>query len=104
MGPAEVLATHWLRSDEVVELREHAPGEESPRAITLATTAPIERRVAADTLLAAAVGACDGELSLGQIADALASVLEVDADAVAEALVADARELAWLGMLAPVDR
>ncbi|MFC6236099.1 class I SAM-dependent methyltransferase, partial [Leucobacter soli] len=31
MGPAEVLATHWLRSDEVVELREHAPGEESPR-------------------------------------------------------------------------
>ena len=53
---------------------------------------------------AAAVGACDGELTLGQIADALAQILEVDADACAEALTAGVRELVWFGMLAPAWR
>ncbi|GAA1320177.1 methyltransferase [Leucobacter albus] len=94
-----VLATRWVRATGVVEERRYTPGEESPNAISLATSEPIERRVVADTLLAAAVGVCDGELTLGQIADALATLLEVDADAAAEALVAGARELAWFGML-----
>lgn len=101
MTDAEVLATRWLLDDAVVEEREHRPGEEAPRSIALTVDRPIARRVAADPLLAAAVGACDGELSLGRIADALATLLEVDAGAAAEALVAGARELAWLGMLSP---
>ncbi|MBU3995357.1 MAG: SAM-dependent methyltransferase, partial [Actinobacteria bacterium] len=75
------------------------PGEEAPYAIALEASAGISRRVTADPLLAAAVGACDGELSLGQIADALATLLEVDAGAAAEALVAGVRELVWMGML-----
>lgn len=104
MSDAEVLDTHWLRSESVVEEREHTPGEEAPRAIRLTTDRPIARRVAADPLIAAAVGVCDGELSLGRIADALATLLEVDADAAAEALTAGFRELAWLGMLAPAER
>jgi methylase of polypeptide subunit release factors len=103
MSDAEVLATRWLRAEAVVEEREHTPGEEAPRAIRLTTDRPIARRVAADPLIAAAVGVCDGELSLGRIADALATLLEVDADAAAEALVAGFRELAWLGMLAPLE-
>ena len=101
MSAPEALATRWLRDDAVVEEREHTPGEEAPRAIRLATDRPIARRVGADPLIAAAVGACDGELTLGQIAGALATLLEVDPDAAAEALVAGARELAWLGMLRP---
>ena len=101
MSDAEALAARWILDPAVVEEREHTPGEESPRAISLVTGSGIARRVTADTLLAAAVGACDGELSLGQIADALATILEVDADAASEALVAGVRELAWLGMIAP---
>lgn len=101
MTDTEVLAAHWLCSRDVVEEREHTPGQESPRALALAIDRPLARRVSADPLIAAAVGACDGDLSLAQIADALATILEVDADAAAEALVAAARELAWLGMLAP---
>lgn len=101
MGDGDVLAAHWILSDAVVEDREHRPGEEAPRALTLRTDRPIARRVTADPLLAAAVGACDGELTLAQIADALATLLEVDAGAAREALVAGVRELAWLGMLAP---
>lgn len=104
MSDTEVLDTRWLVAAHVSEERIHDPGEESPRAITLVTDRPIARRVTADTLLAASVGVCDGELSLLQIADALATLLEVDADAAAEALVAGARELAWLGMLSPVAR
>ena len=98
---ADVLATRWVRAEGVAEERVYTPGEESPSAITLVTDLPIARRVAADTLLAAAVGVCDGELTLGQIADALATLLEVDAAAAGEALVAGVRELAWLGMLTP---
>ena len=98
---ATVLATRWVLDDAVVEEREHRPGEESPRRITLTTDQPIARRVAADALLAAAVGACDGELTLRQIADALATLLEVDAAAAADALVAGITELAWFGMVAP---
>ncbi len=97
---AEVLATRWVRARDVREERIHTPGEESPNAIALITDRPIERRVAADTLLAAALGACDGDLTLQQIADALATLLEVDATAAREALVAGVRELAWLGMVA----
>lgn len=103
MSDAEVLDTHWLRTESVVEEREHTPGEEAPRAIRLTTDRPIARRVAADPLIAAAVGVCDGELSLGRIADALATLLEVDPDAAAEALTAGFRELVWLGMLVPAE-
>ncbi|WP_336659309.1 DUF7059 domain-containing protein [Leucobacter sp. USHLN153] len=101
LPPEEILAIRWVLDPEVREEREHQPGEEAPRAIVLATERPIARRVSADTLLAAAVGACDGELTLAQIADALATLLEVDAEAAADALVASVRELTWFGMLAP---
>lgn len=104
LGATEVLATRWVLDGAVSEEREHRPGEEAPRSIVLATDRPIARRVTADPLLAAAAGACDGELTLGQIADALATLLEVDAEAAAEALVSSARELAWFGMLAPAER
>lgn len=100
----EVLDTRWQFGSAVVEERLHRPGEEAPSSITLVTEQPIARRVTADTLLAAAVGACDGDLTLRQIADALATILEVDAGAAAEVLVAGSRELAWLGMLAPASR
>lgn len=99
-----VLATRWVRDEAVTELRTHRPGEEAPSAIVLETDRPIARRVTADPLLAAAVGACDGELELGRIADALATLLEVDAGAAREALAAGARELAWFGMLAPAEQ
>ncbi|MGK0716430.1 DUF7059 domain-containing protein [Leucobacter sp. W1153] len=96
---AQVRAARWVRSSEVVEHRQHVPGEEAPYAITLEAQTGISRRVTADPLLAAAVGVCDGELTLGQIADALATLLEVDREAAAEALTAGVRELVWLGML-----
>ena len=100
MSDSEILDATWVRNSEVVEHREHQPGVEAPNAIWLTIERPIARRVAADPLLAAALGACDGELTLVQIADALATLLEVDEDASRQALIASVRELAWLGMVA----
>lgn len=100
---AEVLGAVWLVAPDVAEVREHRPGEESPRSLTLSTEAGIARRVTADTVLAAAIGACDGDLTLAQIADALAQLLELDGSAVREVLAAGARELAWFGMLTRID-
>ena len=104
MTVSEVLHEHWVVDPAVSEQRTHRPGEEAPSAIMLVTEKPIARRVTADTLLAAAVGVCDGDLSLAQIADALAAILEIDPGAAAEALVDGVRELAWLGMIAPAGR
>jgi methylase of polypeptide subunit release factors len=101
MTDVQMLDTHWLLDSAVSEEREHRPGEEAPRAIVLATERGVARRVTADPLLAAALGACDGELSLRQIADALATLLDVNAEAAAQALVAGLRELVWMGMVSP---
>lgn len=101
MDDEQVLRTRWLRDADVFEHREHRPGEDAPRAIALGTQAGLDRRVSADPLLAAAIGACDGELSLGAIAGALAALFEVEEEPVAEALIEGVRELVWLGMLAP---
>ncbi len=101
MDDDEVLDTRWLRSPRTYEEREYEPGSEDPRAISLVVNSPIGRRIGADPLLAAALGACDGELSLRQLADALATLLEVDPAGCATELAAGMRELAWLGMAAP---
>lgn len=99
LSDAEVLESRWVLRPDVSEHREHRPGQESPRAIALASEAGIARRVGADPLLAAAVGACDGELALAAIAAALAQLLDLEPDTVEEALVEGVRELVWLGML-----
>ena len=100
----EALSTRWIASRRVREEREHIPGIESPQAISLIVDAPIGRRIEVDPLLAAALGASDGELTLGQIAAALAELLDVDEGEAAVALVEGFRELAWLGMVAPEPR
>lgn len=97
----EVLDTHWVRTPRVYEEREYVPGADNPRAIRLVVDDPIGRRVDVDPLLAGALGVCDGELSLRQISDALATILEVDPIGCAAELVAGIRELAWLGMVQP---
>lgn len=104
MSDAEALGARWLLAASVREEREHRPGEDAPRSIALSTDSPIARRVSADPLLAAAVGACDGELTLAQIADALATLLGVDAEAARDALIDGVRELVWYGVLVPAER
>lgn len=58
------------------------------------------RSVRADTALAGLVGACDGELTAGQIGHALAALLDVPSGVMLEGLVPAVRELVRDGFLA----
>ena len=57
------------------------------------------RAVQAGTALAGLVGACDGELTVGQIVGALGALLEVGADAVAADVLPEVRGLVRDGLL-----
>jgi hypothetical protein len=55
-----------------------APGAEDPEVVVLRQQRGLRRARQVDTVEAAMVGACDGELSVGQILDALAQLLDLD--------------------------
>lgn len=90
------------RDPGVREERAYEPGAEDPMSIVLASDVGIARRVHADTVLAAAVGACDGDLAVDEICAALTGILDADPVALRDALHEGLRELIWYGMLRPV--
>jgi ubiquinone biosynthesis protein UbiJ len=53
-------------------------GAEHPETIVLRQQRGFRRARTADTVVAGLVGACDGELSVGQILAALADLLDLD--------------------------
>jgi hypothetical protein len=55
----------------------------------------------ADTVVAGLVGACDGELTVGQILDALAALLDEDPEALRRERLLVVRELLAEGFLEP---
>ena len=57
-----------------------SPGAEDPSTIVLRQQRGLRRARQVDTVEAAFVGACDGDLSVGQIIGALAQLLEQDVD------------------------
>ncbi len=73
------LGDHLVRRDDVVQETVGVPGAEDPSTLVLRQQRGLMRARKADTVEAALVGACDGELSLGQILDALAQLLDRDA-------------------------
>ena len=79
------------------------PGAEDPEALVLRQQRGLRRARRADTLEAALVGACDGELTLGQILDALAQLLERDPVEVRETYLPIVRDLVAEGFLEPAD-
>jgi hypothetical protein len=56
-----------------------APGAEDPHTVVLRQQRGLRRARQADTMEAALLGACDGDLSVAQIIDALSQLLEVEA-------------------------
>ncbi len=91
-----------LRSD-VLQQTEGAPGAEDPAVVMLRQQIGMRRARQVDTATAAWVGACDAELALGVLVDAVASLLGADpAETRAEAL-RTARELVVEGYLELVD-
>ena len=95
----EVLAARLTVAGDVTEERSHWPGEPDPSVLLLRQGGGFRREVRVGTELAAIVGACDGELSLGAIVVAVAELLDLDLAELRRATVAEARELLVDGIL-----
>ncbi len=76
--------SHLVVAEGVQQEAIGRPGAEDPAAVVLRQTRGLKRARQADTVEAALVGACDGELSVGQIIDAIATLLERDAPTLRE--------------------
>lgn len=118
LGPAlgaSLAADDWLRArddsalaaerlrvaEDVTEERYLRPGAVDPQIVLLRQGGALGRTVQVGTALAGFVGACDGELAVGQIVNALAALLDVPAPAVAADVLPEIRGLVRDGLLLP---
>ena len=79
--------------------RSAPPGAEDPETIVLRQQRGLRRARQADTVEAALVGACDGELTVGQILDAVAQLLDLDPAETRATYLPVVRELVAEGFL-----
>ncbi|GAA4156725.1 methyltransferase [Gryllotalpicola daejeonensis] len=86
-------------ASDVTEERHSWPGDEAPIVISLRQGAGFGRAVQVDPALSGLVGACDGELTVGQISDAIAALFEVDAAELRADLLPRVRELLFTGFV-----
>jgi len=94
-----VLSTRW-RCAVDVDVEQHTiPGATDPSAILLRQAGGLRRQLALSTVTAAYVSVCDGELTAGAAAAAIAGLLDLDDDAVRAEVVALTREAAKDGLL-----
>jgi hypothetical protein len=78
-----------------------APGAEDPETVLLRQQRGLRRARQVDTVAAALVGACDGDLTVGQILDAVAQLLDRDPGGLRDSYLPLARELLLEGYLEP---
>jgi hypothetical protein len=95
----EVLGERWVVAPDVTRETYGRPTLEDPEHILIRQGGGLGRVIKADTALAGFVGACDGELTGGQIATALAALLDVDSGTMHVGLAAAVRDLARDGLL-----
>jgi len=95
----DLLAARLRVADDVTEERHARPGEGGPRAVLLRAGGGLGRTASVGTALAGLVGACDGELAVGQVVAALAALLEVDAAQLRAELLPQVRGLVEDGLL-----
>ena len=98
-GPDDVL----LRRADVVQETHGVPGAEDPETVVLRQQRGLMRARKADTVEAALVGACDGDLTVGQVLDALAQILGNEPAALREAYLPVVQELLVEGFLLKAD-
>ncbi len=92
---------YLLVAGDVTEERHQRPGAEHPGVILLRQGAGLRRTTLLSTELAGFASACDGELTAGQIAGALAGLLGENDPLFASNLLAMVRELVLEGFLIP---
>ena len=103
LDDAALGASVLVVASDVTEARHHLPGVESPSVIELRQGGGFARTLTVDPGLAALVGSCDGDLPVGALVGAIASLLEVDADDLRAELLPAVRELVFTGFLGFAD-
>lgn len=99
LDDAGLAASVLVVAGDVTEARHHLPGAEDPTVIELRQGGGFGRALGVDPGLAALVGACDGDLAVGVLIDAIAQLLEVDPAALRADLLPRVRELLFTGFL-----
>ena len=99
LDDATLLATHFGTAPDVTQETLGRPGAEDPEHIVLRRSTGFGRAVEADTALAAVIGACDGDLPLGVLIEAVAGLLLVDPDELAADLLPPLRTVIADGFL-----
>ena len=94
-----LLAAHLVARSDVRQETFGSPGAEDPEQIVLRQQRGLRRARTADTVEAGLVGACDGDLSVGQILDALAALLGGDPEQVRREYLTRVRGLTVEGFL-----
>jgi methylase of polypeptide subunit release factors len=98
---ASLAAARLTVAPDVTEHRHHWPGEADPTVLELRQGSGFARVRRVDTVLAAVVGACDGELPVLDLVRAVARILQLDGDATLAAVLPAVRELLVEGFLRP---
>jgi len=96
---AALAAAHLLVAGDVSDERFHTPGEPDPRVLLLRQGGGLRRAVQVGSEVAALVGACDGELAVGQVVAGLAVLLDTDQAALRAELLPRVRDLVADGLL-----
>lgn len=97
----DVLSEVFERDESVYEIRTMIPGTEQIIALNMIRQRGIERNETVSSLVAAVVGACTGEMTLGEIARGLGVLWESpDID---NEITQILPELIWAGFLRPVE-
>jgi hypothetical protein len=97
--PDDLTGLHLVLADDVVQETSGQPGAEDPATIVLRRQRGMRRAEQADTVLAGFVGACDGDLSVGQILGALADLLDRPVQDVYREYLPEVRRLVVEGFL-----
>lgn len=96
---AQLLEERYVVAGDVTRETYGRPTIHDPEHILLRQGGAFGRVIKADTALAGFVGTCDGELTAGQIAHALAALLDVPPGRMVQGLASAIRELVRDGLL-----
>jgi methylase of polypeptide subunit release factors len=99
LGDRDVLTTAWRRRDDISEETVGEPGAADPEVIVLRQQRGMRRARRVDTLIAAVVGASDGELTLHQILRALSDLLDQPVEQLVATALPEVRALVDEGFL-----
>ncbi|MFC1442937.1 methyltransferase [Streptacidiphilus sp. N1-10] len=99
---AALLATRYRLTEEVVQEQVGAPGAEHPEHVILRQNRGMRRATKVDTVGAGFVGVCDGELTAGEILDAIAALIEEDPVLLRDRTPEQIRMLVEQGFLEPL--